>query len=351
MLKYLTEHPNVPKLTFLPYVEQVGGRDQHAFAYLMYNSVGNYTGNESVFMIVIKPEWLFDNIRTVNEFSDNSLGSVFLMDKEGKVIDSADQSLQPHSDRQEILAKLRSSQQSSGFFISHNKDGKQIVTYSSSKVNQWKVVSIQPYDKVFGKINKIGTFSLIVLFVFILLSLIASALFSVRLYKPVGRLMNQLKLMPGRDFNISDTENKDELIYLSSVYANMYNSMSDLRETSNESQHVLYPYFLRQLMTDSTGITEQQMEQYTDGQMQVAGKTLMLCLLKIDDYAAFVNDRTEFERKLCKFAIGNISEENIGEHFPTQIVDMMNDQIVLLIQLPDSPYPSREAEIMLINYQ
>lgn len=337
LLKYLTDHPDPPKLTLLPYVEQENGRDLRGFAYIMYETIGNYSGKESVLMLIVKPEWLFDNIRAINELSDNSLGSVFLMDGEGQVIDRADQLQQSHSNREEIVALLRSTQQPSGYFISMNDAGKQIVTYRTSKVNDWKIVSIQPYDEVFGKINKIGTFSLIVLFVFILLSLIVSLLFSARLYKPVGRLMNQLKLMPARDFDIGEHDNKDELNYLSSVYANMQISMKQLRETSNASQHVLYQYFLRQLMIDSTSITEQQMEQYTNGRMRGTGSTFMLCLFIIDGYAAFLNDRSEFERKLCKFAIGNIAEEMMGEPFPTQIVDMMNDQLVLLIQLADTP--------------
>jgi AraC-like DNA-binding protein len=360
--KYLREHPDVPKLTFLPYMDLEGGRERQVFAYMMYESIGGYTGRESVMMIAVKPEWLFDNIRTVNELADNSLGSMFLMDKDGHFIDSAQYSLPAGTNREEILDKLRASTNNSGYFITNNSEGKQIVTYMASEANQWKVISIQPYDQVFGKINKIGVFSLLVLLGFIVLSFFVSILFSLRVYKPMGRLVNQLKLLPARDTGLSGND-KDELNFLSTVYANMQKSMLQLRESSSANQHVLAQYFIRQWITDSTNISEQQIKQYTDDQLWVAEKTFMLCLLKIDDYAAFRNQRSEAERKLCRFAIGNILEEWMGEHFKIQVVDLMEDHLVLLIQLADTADESnrdmeftfvaqrlRRAQEIILNY-
>lgn len=330
---YLIQQQNVPKLTLLPYTMKVGGIDRNVFAYFMYNSVGSYTNNESVLMVAVKPEWLFDNIRTLNELAAGALGNVFLVDNNGQVIDRNEQSEAVNARREEIIAKLKLETKPSGYFIVNNQEGKQIVSYMSSQLNQWKVISIQPYNQLFGRINQIGTFALFALIAFVALSFIASVLFSVRLYKPVGGLVNQLQLMPNRGLELNGSD-KDEMTFLTNAYKNMQNNINQMQETGVANRQTLYEYFVREWISDSSGITAEQVRQYADGQIWLADQPFMLILLKIDDYAAYCHDRNELEKRLCRFATCNIAGEIVGEHYANQTIDMMGDHLVLLIQLP-----------------
>ncbi|CAI6083123.1 AraC family transcriptional regulator [Cohnella sp. JJ-181] len=346
---YLRRQAEVPRLTFLPFVDREDGRDHDVFAYMMYNAVGGYKSTESVLMIEIKPEWLFDNIRTLNELADNSLGSVFLMDGAGRIYDASVPSFAAAQDHGELVEKLRGRSDEAGYFISGSGAGKQIVTYSTSKVNRWKVVSVQPYDRVFGKINQIGRFALIALAALVVISFVVSLIFSLRLYKPMGKLVSQLKLMPGRSAELGGKD-KDELNFLSDVYANIRDHMTRLELMTSSNGQVLYDYLLKQWVTDSEAIGREQIERYAAGGKWLADGTFMFVLLLIDDYAAFRAERTEEERKLCKFAIGNIAGELLGGEFRTQTVDMENDRSVLLIRLPEgADAKPEETEALIVR--
>ncbi|WP_135547849.1 AraC family transcriptional regulator [Paenibacillus cymbidii] len=341
--QYVEAHPVLPKLKLLPYVTNMDGAPQRVFAYFMYGSVDNYSPGESVLMVLIKPEWLFDNIRTLNELADDALGSVYLVDSDGQLIEQGNESDLTDASRQEMLDKLKDATDQSGYFIVKNGAGKQIVTYLTSSLNQWKVVSVQPYDQLFGKINQIGTFSLFALAAIAILSVLVSVLFSVRVYKPVGGLVNQLKTLPNRGPEAAGGD-RDEMIFLTNVYKDMQSNIVQMQESGMANRQVLYQYFLREWMADSAAITEEQIEQYTGGNKWIPVSPFRIALLKIDDYAAFCSERSEAERKLFRFAIGNIAEEIAGERFAGQTLDMPGDHVLLLIGLPEDGAGRQERQ-------
>ncbi|MBO9609651.1 MAG: AraC family transcriptional regulator [Paenibacillaceae bacterium] len=342
--QYVEAHPVLPKLKLLPYVTNMDGAPQRVFAYFMYGgSVDNYTPGESVLMVLIKPEWLFDNIRTLNELADDALGSVYLVDSDGQLIEQGNESDLTGASRQEMLDKLKDATEQSGYFIVKNGAGKQIVTYLTSSLNQWKVVSVQPYDQLFGKINQIGTFSLFALAAIAILSVLVSVLFSVRVYKPVGGLVNQLKTLPNRGPEAAGGD-RDEMIFLTNVYKDMQSNIVQMQESGMANRQVLYQYFLREWMADSAAITEEQIEQYTGGNKWIPASPFRIALLKIDDYAAFCSERSEAERKLFRFAIGNIAEEIAGERFAGQTLDMPGDHVLLLIGMPEDGAGGQERQ-------
>lgn len=328
--QYVEAHPGLPKLTLLPYTTNLGGAPQRVFAYFMYGSIDSYTPGESVLMILIKPEWLFDNIRTLNELADDALGSVYLVDSDGQLIEQGNESDLSETSRREMLDKLKGETKQSGYFIVKNGAGKQIVTYLTSSLNQWKVVSVQPYDQLFGKINQIGTFSLFALVAIAIISVLVSVPFSVRVYKPVGGLVNQLKTLPNRGPEATGGD-KDEMIFLTNVYRDMQSNINQMQASGVANRQVLYQYFLREWITDSAKITAEQIEQYAGGNKWTPSSPFRLALLKIDDYAAFCGERSEAERKLFRFAIGNIAEEIAGESFASQTLDMPGDHVLLLM--------------------
>ncbi|MNH90083.1 HTH-type transcriptional regulator YesS [compost metagenome] len=332
---FLKEHKTFPKLVLLPLEETKGTSVQTVFSYLIYNSAGDYSKNESVLMMNVKPEWLFDNIRVMNEIADNSTGDAFIIDSKGKLFSPSGSMMQDESILKVLDEKFAQIGNNSGYFIAKTGKNKQIVSYMTSKVNNWKVVSVQPYDAVFGRINQIGTFSIIALLIFVALSLLISALVSVKLYTPVGKLLNQMKLLPSLEREWMNGD-RDELSYLSSVYQDMEEKMSVLQVDHLSNQHVLSHYFLRRWITDSTSITAQEYKDYTVERNLPAEPAFLLCLLKIDDYAEFRDSRSELEKKLCKFAVTNIVEEVIGESHSNQAVDMMNDYLIVLIHLPQA---------------
>jgi len=330
---FLAENRTFPKLTLLPMTEEDGAGKGSVLSLLIYNSAGDYKPDQSVLMLNVKSSWMFDNIRMINELADTGAGYAFIVDSQGKPFSPREQAAPDDSIMEELNGRLLNVQAPSGNFIVKTAQGKQIVNYLTSKVNGWKIVSVQPYDAVFGKINALGTFSLAVLLLFVVLSLLVAAFASMKLYKPVGRLMNQLNL-PSTPDRERMSGSRDELGYLSYVYEDMQTTMSMLRHDREANRDVRRHYFLQRWLLDSRGISESEYEEYCRERSLDAGSTFVLCLLKIDDYAKFRASRNEREQKLVKFAATNIMKEIIASHDADPEVEMKSDHLVLLLRHP-----------------
>ncbi|MBW7459028.1 cache domain-containing protein, partial [Paenibacillus sepulcri] len=196
---FLEKNRTFPKLTLQPMTEEDGAGKGSVLSLLIYSSAGDYSSSQSILMLNVKSSWMFDNIRMINELGDNSSGYAFIIDSQGNQFSPREQAAPDDSIMQELNGRLLDVEAPSGYFIAKTAQGKQIVNYLTSRVNGWKIVSVQPYDAVFGKINAIGTFSLVVLLLFVAISLFVAAFASIKLYKPVGKLMNQLNLPPTLD--------------------------------------------------------------------------------------------------------------------------------------------------------
>lgn len=338
--QYREHYGEIPKLRLLPLltVDSAGIEHLH-LSYFVYDSQSDSSNSSSLLMITIKPEWLFDNLRTVNGLADNTLGQIFLLDEAGAVYEQGTKSFPLSvSEWQEKMNHAPAY----GYFLS--KDGeskqKQIITYRTSAMNDWRIVMVQPYDAVYSRADRIRTFSILVLLLFIVLSIAASVIFSVRLYLPIGRLVQQLRLSSVRDTGSSSSDgslewsnDKDEWSYLSRMYTRMQSRMTELRDSSRANEHVLEQYFYRQWVEDSTSVNREQAEKVAGAAKWIESEALLVVLLKIDNYVVYQSERTDSERKLCRYAICNITEEIIGRYSSCMTVDRQNDEIVVFIQL------------------
>ncbi len=343
-LERILENPqHYPKFTLIPLVVEEAGVKKQVFVYIMYASLGPNTGKESMLVLTVKPEWLFDNIKAINNQVDNSLGHIFLFSGNGEIIDSTDSPPLPEDTREIIASKLANAE-SSGYFTVKAQQGKQMVTYLLSQASKWKMVSVQPYHQVFGEINRIGVFSLIALFGLTVLSLIVSIFMSIKLYKPVRNLVNKFKKSPDSDARFPD---KDEWWFMSAAYDQMSQSVEKLKTLGQAGKHIMKQYLLRQWIADSASITEQQfLENLASGRNF---KSYSLCLFKIDNYSAFKTQRNDEEQKLVKFAILNIASEIMTEQYFNQTADMMNDQLVVVISPNDDTISPLSEEPPLIE--
>src|SRR5690606_618145 len=58
---------------------------------------------------------------------------------------------------------------------------------------------------------------------------------------------------------------------------------------------------------------------------------LLVCVLKIDHFAAYDSKITGASKKLYNFAIVNISQEIMGTHYPCEAVEIKGDHIALIL--------------------
>lgn len=335
----LVNPASYPKFTLVP-AELDRPDQQRVFVYTMYASTGSYNGRESMLVLTIKPDWLFDNINAINSYSGNTLGRIFLFSERGHIIDSIDMPQLDETTRSRVAAELTGSSQS-GSFVIEGGNGKQMATYLRSGVSNWRMVSIQPYHEVFAGVNRIGLFSFLALFILIVASFLVSLWLSIRLYRPMYNLVSKFRKRHG-DAGNGKQDEKDEWLFIASAYDQLSKSMEKLRESKQSGKHVMRQYLQRLWMTDSASITEQQFGEYL--LQGPSARAYALCLLKLDRYAEFRTQRDEAEQKLLRFAIVNIATDVMADMPGTQTTDMLGDEFAILVPVEDGDRSAAMAE-------
>ncbi|QGQ99259.1 AraC family transcriptional regulator [Paenibacillus psychroresistens] len=333
--QFLKKPDQVKKMQLIPLVSpnmEDGTAD--VVSYFMYNSLGGYSLKESILIMNVKPQWLFDTINKINTLSHLEESHVFLMSSNGQMINSEHKQLSLTL-KNEIQERMRAGK-AADYFIYKDKGDTQVITYLTTEVNQWIVVNVQPYSSILGSVNKMRDTSIVVTLIFLVLSLILSTVVSHKLYRPINGLFTQFS--PGPD-TMEPAKNKDEISYMSTIHSQITEKLKMIQKEQDTKFNIVENYHLKQLITDSSLVTLAEWKDFLgENSFLINGKyKLLLCLLKIDDYKAFKERLSTQDQKLISFAIGNIADEIVGSQYPCKTVEMRNDEYIILIGLPTTP--------------
>lgn len=349
--RYLTGRNKLPKLKFVPM--SLGGNFENSnrvdlFSYFMYDSLDDRYAKQSTLIVNLTPEWLFDNIDSINRLTDHAESSIFIVDGSGKVLNPGTSF---GADRQAISGtiadRLKQSGKAADSFTEGAGKSKKIISYMTSEANEWMVVNIQSYDAVLGKVGRMKTTSVILIAVFLLLSAVGSIIISLKLYKPIENMLKQIRnLSPDETRPI--LHGKDELSFISNEYRHAIEGMQLLKKNQETQIHIMKTYHLRKLVTDSSlaSFQELQADLAQSGLKIDLDGPMIICVLKLDNYSQFQHETDETEKKLIKFAFSNITEEIVSAEYRSEVVDMRNDHLILLVNIAepsDSVYPQLAA--------
>jgi AraC-like DNA-binding protein len=305
------------------------------FSYIMYESYYDDNENESVLVLNIKPQWIFDNLKIVNDFAAPQQSSVFIIDEAGQIIISGNQENIPEVNllRQTIADKSGGGQESFSFFSREIGGKKYVISFMDMGINRWKVVSIQPYNAVLGGIYEMRVTSVLVILCFFVLSIGASIYISHKLYRPVDIMLKQIRSHSEHDDSPPQPE-QDELTYVSSVYSSMAKRLGGALYEQNRQRTITKNYHMRRLLLDSSLLSaEEWMECIRQNGLRLDLQGgFLVTVVKIDDYRKFAESTSPREKAMYSFAISNIAEETVtGCSFLCETVDTRNDHLVLLV--------------------
>lgn len=334
--RYLQEHlESVPKLEFIPLRSQAKGTEPDRidmFSYMMYET---HPGEKrfSKLILNVKPEWLFDNIHMINELGKQAESGIFILDRQGRSLQAG--RTFPF-DLSAIAPKIREQREqtgaSFGSFILADSGKKWIASYKDSGTNDWLIVSVQDYEKVFAETHRMRSVSAAILLGFILLSLLASVGAGIVLYRPLNRMIVQM----GRT-GFADKEQpsqvRDEFSFISDRYHQALEGVRLLKKEQEEKLGSYKTFVLRRLMTDSSSVTVQEWNSAAENEtfhIDFAGPMLVV-LLQMDQFGRITDRTTPDEKRLYQFAAGNIAGEIISRSFACEVVGMRNDHLGVLL--------------------
>jgi YesN/AraC family two-component response regulator len=328
----------VPKLEMQPMslTNQKGKVD--VFSMFDYDSLV-YQPGQSVLVINIKPEWLFDNIKLMNKLAWQENENVFIMEKNGTMLTPDLQTFSVSDDMKRTILEhvAQSSGEETGYFTYSIGGKKKIVNFLGTGMNGWILISVQPYETLIKKVNTLKNTSIVLTLFFIILSLLAILGVSHRLYRPVGKLVNAIR---GDESLESDPNpaSDDELKFMSDVYQQTIRHLRSARNEQITTRHIVRSYYIRKIVADSSAVSADQVEEWI-GQHHLAfspSGPYLLCVMKLDDSAGSRHTRDDKERQLLHFAIANIAQEILLQSFLCEVVEMKSEHLVAVISMNEA---------------
>ncbi|RAV13340.1 helix-turn-helix domain-containing protein [Paenibacillus contaminans] len=342
---YLRTAKHIPKLQLVPMYfedEPEGGRKASHFSFFMYTKDETSGDRGSMLIFHVKPEWLFANISEINRLTKYANSKIMILDKNGIALNAwndGEFSSQYQLAISEKIGfeKLRNGEPSS-FFLNETDNGTNLITYATSQANGWTIVSIQPYDTVMNVIGRMQSFSITIIALVLLGVLASSILLVSRLYNPIARVLYQIRRSIQKEGTASNStllERRGEFGFISSMFEEAMTEVRMLKVDKQAQSAIVKSYFWRKLILDSSNITLEELQAQTDAALSESEK-YVLCLLKLDRYHEFTSKFDQAERKLYKFAIGNIAQDLLSECSVSHIVDMGNDHLIILVRIGQS---------------
>ncbi|MEK5026092.1 AraC family transcriptional regulator [Paenibacillus sp. FSL M7-1046] len=193
------------------------------------------------------------------------------------------------------------------------------VTYLRSQLNGWIYLSVTSIESLTKESNKIGTYTLYVCAVMLLLSILFAWLGSRRMYSPIERLLNQMGLRrPG-----IKSRHTDEFQFIGEQVHHLFQSKSQLEKEVSQHIRQVRTFFLTKAFQGNVKKREllEELEQYGYHTQMEEWKTMAVITLSID-----FSEDTSYEKKdlhLLLFAAHNMIEELVppGSRLAPVIMD------------------------------
>lgn len=343
LLQYL-KTGDIQKMKLVPMKLTETSPEIDMFSYVMYERLGPYSPSDSALIINIKPEWLIDNIKLINDLAVRQESSIILMDQAGSMLSSKGR---PGSDMELLRSVIagHARQDSAGGYFIHTIGGeRQIVSYSGTVIPGWYAVSLQPYSSVIHNTKQIRKLSIVTTVIFLAMAAIASFIVSRRLYRPVDRLFSQVK----KGYSGHEHIATDELSFLSDTYKRVMDNLREVTRFQTDHRDIVHMYYFRKLLAESM---DYDREQFT-GTIRRNGLNIgeqgpyRILVIAIDGIGRMSRLLPANDIKVFHFAIMNIAEEFINKDYRCTGAEMRSDHLAFLVSADQSSGTDTRIELI-----
>ncbi|WP_018753459.1 AraC family transcriptional regulator [Paenibacillus sanguinis] len=216
----------------------------------------------------------------------------------------------------------------------------QLMVFSNTAVKgiqNWSFIETIPRDVILRKIEVLRNLSMILFSGLFFASLTVTVLISKRVYSPIQDLVRSVMKQHQVESSAQE-KSADELDYLSSVFTAQQEQIIELTAHWRNSKVLGRERFLRELLERGLLSRGEIQGQFAEWGVELPEKYLSIALFRIDRFQEFTNRYAEKDRRLLRFAMGNIVHESLklsGQL--AQTVDMGNDHVAVILSA------SREA--------
>lgn len=160
------------------------------------------------------------------DISSDKVGVLFIADSNGEIISS----LQKDSVERVLDFNNKSLLNGeSGAFITKVNDVESLVTYRNMQTTNWKVISVQPYSKLFANAWKVGAITLVISLVGLAVAVLISILLSSSIVNPIKKIIYFMDKAENGNLNLKLNNNSsDEIGQLTDKFNTMLEQINKL---------------------------------------------------------------------------------------------------------------------------
>ncbi|WP_168735993.1 AraC family transcriptional regulator [Cohnella fermenti] len=319
ILQLLSHYKDYKPFTPIPrtlLVDAESGKQEAVYSYLCYDAIGAPKVVNSAVIVNIKAQWINKDI---GNHADGSVGKSFIIDNRGRLL-SGDEPV-PGTSREDSLPILQRivADSDSGYFVDKVNGEKSLISYTEPDPLEWRYVRSTPYALVTREVQGIQRTTIGIAAIILAAGLLLSWYLSRRLYVPIDRMANRMKML--------EVEKRNSL----------YTIRQDFLRNLMLGREAINPKTLRERLA-AFGIGFDFNQEYR------------LVLLKIDRFKQFAESR-ESDLRVYKYAILNIGSELASQAYPIETIDLEGDSALLLLGCPFSPEQADEIYLQSLLAQ
>ncbi|MDR6550097.1 AraC-like DNA-binding protein [Paenibacillus qinlingensis] len=321
---------------------------ERVFSYFIYSSSINSAKPDGVVVVNVKPAWLINNIVKINSIDPKKGDRVYVLDDAGEFLESNNEQVDYKMWLKNEYMNYATSHvgaQKNGFFESKYEGAKLYITYVIEKETGLTLIKTQPVNQVFQSIERLKTTIVLITLIFVVLALILSFSISRSIYKPFDKLVHSVMSDRMRRSHLEEVDTIDELSYLGTVYKQSMVKLEHFNQEKFRYQNVMKNYWLNRIMSDGLTLSNEELKPIF-AEMRISlplAGPYALILMKIDKYKDFKQNIHAKDQETIRYAISNIASEIVGRTYSNEGLDMMDDQVVLIVRIPDEEHAYSDA--------
>ena len=293
-------------------------KEIYVYSYLFFDSqVVSGKVSEAIILNISQ-----DSIKQSISSSDpNNKNRIFIVDHNGKLLsDDGSHPLLSDLSGNSYIHQIISSNTKAGNMRIKVNGVDSYVTYASTDVYDWNLISITPYDSIVQDVQKMKEKTYLFVCLFIIGSILLSLYFARRLFRPINMVLQNYKIL--------ESEQRNAFYYRKQDFLRKMVHSADLIQT--DSLRKQFAKF--QIALEPT-------EWY------------VLLLIKLDNYSNYCAKYNLKDRQLLKYGLVNIISELLAETYVHECVEVEEDQILVLIHYKSSDLPFKDETLFTLVTQ
>ncbi len=259
------------------------------------------------------------------------LDDILIIDEQNRILMHPDASLIGKSITEAGLTDLKQLEAPMGQFSTDINEKPYSVSFLRSNLNNWTYLSLTSIDSLTKESGKIGTYTIYVCVLMLLLSMVLAWLGSRKMYSPIQLLLNQI----GGLVTVNQKRKANEFQMISEHVHTLFQSKSQLEREVHQHIGQVRTFFLIKAFQGHIKQSEllEKLAQFGYTKHVEEWKTMSVITMQIDSI-----DNTRYEKRdmeLLLFAVHNMIEELIPSQ--QRLTPIIIDQtVVTLIGSADS---------------